>query len=55
MVVNSVFALQIRLVDQYNGDVVNFAGDAMFVMYARRVSAPSLAGVRRRVGSGAER
>ena len=26
LVVNSVFELQIRLVDQFNGDVVNFAG-----------------------------
>uniref|UniRef100_A0A7S0EZP1 Guanylate cyclase domain-containing protein n=1 Tax=Hanusia phi TaxID=3032 RepID=A0A7S0EZP1_9CRYP len=33
LVVNSVFELQIRLVDLYNGDVVNFAGDAMFVLF----------------------
>ena len=33
LVVNSVFELQIRLVDQFNGDVVNFAGDAMFVLF----------------------
>lgn len=33
LVVNSVFELQIRLVDQFHGDVVNFAGDAMFVLF----------------------
>jgi class 3 adenylate cyclase len=33
LVVNSVFELQIRLVDEHNGDVVNFAGDAMFVLF----------------------
>jgi class 3 adenylate cyclase len=33
LVVNSVFELQIRLVDQFCGDVVNFAGDAMFVLF----------------------
>jgi len=33
LVVNSVFALQIALVDEHHGDVVNFAGDAMFVLF----------------------
>jgi len=51
VVVNSVFALQIKLVEEYNGDVVNFAGDAMFVLFraddlkvaAQRAAACSLA------------
>ena len=60
LVVNSVFELQIRLVDQFNGDVVNFAGDAMFVLFraetleiaAQRAAACALAmlaGVARRL------
>eukprot|EP00292_Cryptomonas_paramecium_P014307 CAMPEP_0113709360 /NCGR_PEP_ID=MMETSP0038_2-20120614/29524_1 /TAXON_ID=2898 /ORGANISM="Cryptomonas paramecium" /LENGTH=235 /DNA_ID=CAMNT_0000635229 /DNA_START=89 /DNA_END=793 /DNA_ORIENTATION=+ /assembly_acc=CAM_ASM_000170 len=44
VVVNSVFELQIKMVDEYDGDVVNFAGDAMFVLF--RADTPQIAAQR---------